>query len=498
MRKLSYSSHDYSRSVFEGIVSMASTQKKPLHARYCIPAALALAACTALSAVFSAWVFAGGFWIWWASGYGAGAGVASLRPWIYVAWAFLFACIAFDAAFSVKMARTKGKGHYRFAYTSTIIILVASVTAFVNLGGGSVQTQVTPIVVFPGGNPSSEIVLACYTPSAQGNLMIEYELDGSGIPAHAFDRGDGTSHRFYLWGLLPNSTYRFHALANSSSSQPVPAGLGMPRYFKTAPRNSSDGITFLSISDMHSRFPGELAERMVSERADLIIEAGDLTEMGSVAGDWSRYFQAMSALYPGTSSSVPAALRMPVIGNHDSLFFGRENFGRYFRGVGSGADSPFWYKVDAGDVHFIILDVEWGLESFTQNQEDWLQQTLAAIDPGDWIVVTTHCPLYSSGNNGEGTGVAAKLAPIFEAGGVDLVISGHDHHYQRVTRGNITYMLTATVNPDTWQGAGIPGSQAYITGETMYGKYVIRGNSLYIYGMHANGTIADSATLTRS
>lgn len=443
-------------------------------------------------------MFIGGFSIWWASGYAAGGEIATARPWIYVAWAFLFTCLAFDACFAIKMAKTRGKGHYRFAFASTMIILVASLAAFVNLGGGSVQLQHTPLIVLPGKNPSSEVILACYTPSAQPNLVIEYQLDGSPTAMQAFDHGDGTSHRFHLQGLLPNSTYAYHAKANSSSLQPVPAGMGEPRFFKTVPRNSSDGITFLSISDMHSGFPADLAAKMVSERADLIIEAGDLTDMGSKAGDWSSYFEAMDVVYPGTAAGVPAALRLPVIGNHDGLFFGRDNFGRYFRGIGSGPDAPFWYKADVGDVHFIMLDVEWGLESFTQSQQDWLQQTLAAIDPNDWIVVTTHCPVYSSGNNGEGsgTGVAAKLAPIFEAGGVDLVISGHDHHYQRITRGNVTYMITATVGADTWRGADIPGSQAYIFGQTMYGKYVVHNNSLDIYGIYLNGTIADTATLT--
>ncbi|MEX2728168.1 MAG: metallophosphoesterase [Candidatus Sigynarchaeum springense] len=463
-----------------------------------MPITILLAACTVVSAVFSGWVFAGGFWIWWASGYAAGAEIASLRPWIYVAWAFLFACITIDACFAVKMARTRGKGHYKFAHASTLIIIVASTTAFVSLGGGSVLSQHTQLVVLPGGNPSSAIVLACYTPSAQRNMVVEYELGGSGTPMQTFDHGDGTFHRFFLEGLLPNSTYKYRVVANSSSSQPVPAGMDEVRFCKTAPRNSSGGFTFLSISDIHSVFPATLAAMMAAERPDLVIEAGDLTDMGSKAEDWGKYFQATRAVYPGTTAGLPAAPRLPVMGNHDGMFFGRDNFGRYFRGVGSGPGSPFWYQVDVGDVHFIILDVEWGLETFTQGQEDWLRQTLAAIDPDDWIVVATHCPLYSSGNSGEGTtGVAEKLAPIFEAGGVDLVISGHDHHYQRITRGTITYMITATVSPDTWRGAGIPGSQAYITGEVMYGKYVIRGNSLDIYGMYANGTIADSATLTK-
>nr|MDO8115079.1 hypothetical protein [Candidatus Sigynarchaeota archaeon] len=62
---------------------------------------------------------------------------------------------------------------------------------------------------------------------------------------------------------------------------------------------------------------------------------------------------------------------------------------------------------------------------------------------------------------------------------------------------NVTYMITATVDADHWRGADIPGSQAYVYGETMYGKYVIHGDNLDIYGMYLNGTVADSATITK-
>nr|MDO8110664.1 metallophosphoesterase [Candidatus Sigynarchaeota archaeon] len=391
------------------------------HMAYWKPVAVILAACTGLSIYFSAWVFIGGFWIWWASGFAAGSEIAAYRPLIYAAWIFLFTCLGLDAYAVIKLCKVRGKGHHRFANVSSIIILVASFTAFVNLGGGSVQTQSTPLIVLPGGDPSTRAVIACFTPAMQQNLVLEYTLDGSATTVQAFDSGDGTSHRFCLEALLPNSTYEYHLIANSSSSQTVPSGMDQARFFKTAPRNSTGGITFLSISDMHSWFPADLASKMTSERPDFIVEAGDLTGMGSDSSDWSRYFQATGILYDGSSASTPAALRLPVIGNHDGLFFGRNNFGIFFYGIGNGSDSPFWYRVDAGDVHFIMLDVEWGLETFIKVQEDWLQQTLASINPADFIIVTTHCPVYSSGNNGEITGVAAKLAPIFEGGGVDLV-----------------------------------------------------------------------------
>ena len=457
-----------------------------------------LAACTGIAIYFCTWIFAGGWMIWWASGFAAGSKTAQYRPIIYAGWIFLFVCLGIDVYFVGKMIKTQGKGRYRFANSSVIIMLVTGMVAFSEFGGFSIQTRNTPIVVLPGSNPSTKVTIDCYTPASKANLVLEYHLNGSASMMQAYDHGDGMSHRFTIDGLLPNSTYAYHLATNTSGSQSVPDGMDQVRYFKTSPRNSTDGITFLSISDIHSSFNPELAARMASEQADLVVEAGDFTEQGSDSGSWSEYFQTGDFLHVSNNASHPGPLLLPAIGNHDTMFFGRSNFGRYFGGVGTGPDSPYWYRVDVGDVHFIVLDVEWGLESFSSNQEAWLRQSFASISPSDWTIVVTHCPIFSSGNNnGSVTGVAAKLVPMFKMANVKLVISGHDHHYERIVQDNITYMITATNYPDRSKHAQISGSQVYIVNQVMYGKYMIHGNTMTIQGIYVNGTITDVTTISK-
>ncbi len=440
------------------------------------------------------WVFIGGYWLWWSTGWSAGGGVGIVRPFIYIGFGLLFISIGWGVYRHVQLLCSRGTSVARFMKVNFIFLLTVSFSAYCYFGGVFSPGANTPLIALPGANPSSEVMVACYTTGSQRNLVLQYNLKGSGSFNYVLDGGDGYQHRFMLAGLAANSTYEYHLTTNTSSSQAVPSDLWQNQSFKTL---NSTGVTFLSISDIHSDFPADLATRMVLENSDLIVQAGDLTGFGSMEGDWTQYFKATQALFNHSDSNLPAPLLLPVIGNHDTLFFGGRFFDRYFKGVGGGAATPLYYRVDTGDIHFIVLDLEWGLETFTSAQRSWLDATLASINPADWIVVITHAPVYSSGFNGVNTELQATLAPIFKTGGVDLVISGHDHHYERIIKDGITYMITGTSSqPDVVSGNQIPNSQAFILGAEIFGKYTIVGNNLTIAGMYANGTVADSAVIT--
>ena len=60
-----------------------------------------------------------------------------------------------------------------------------------------------------------------------------------------------------------------------------------------------------------------------------------------------------------------------------------------------------------------------------------------------WIIATMHHPPYSGGYHGSSTEVRAAFSPLFERYGVQLVLAGHDHDYQRsrVISG-VTYVVT--------------------------------------------------------
>jgi 3',5'-cyclic AMP phosphodiesterase CpdA len=77
-----------------------------------------------------------------------------------------------------------------------------------------------------------------------------------------------------------------------------------------------------------------------------------------------------------------------------------------------------------------------------REQTEWLEATLAAAD-ARWLIVTMHHPAYSVGYHGSTQEIQDEWVPLFEEYGVDLVLAGHDHDYQRTSPINdVTYIVS--------------------------------------------------------
>ena len=102
-----------------------------------------------------------------------------------------------------------------------------------------------------------------------------------------------------------------------------------------------------------------------------------------------------------------------------------------------------WYTFDYGNARFVCLQVD-GSARFTPYSEQyaWLEETLATnVQP--WLFVGFHVPPYTSVYDRlEGT-VRRTLTPLFERYGVDVVLNGHKHNYERNEVNGITYVVTA-------------------------------------------------------
>ncbi|MEN8704851.1 MAG: metallophosphoesterase family protein [Nocardioides marinisabuli] len=100
-----------------------------------------------------------------------------------------------------------------------------------------------------------------------------------------------------------------------------------------------------------------------------------------------------------------------------------------------------WYRFRYGSVEFISIDNNDVNTEVTANigysegrQKRWVRQQLkkAAADPDvDFIVVLMHQAAFSSGLHGSDPGVRRAWFKLFAKYGVDLVVQGHDHHYER-------------------------------------------------------------------
>src|SRR6185436_2948242 len=88
---------------------------------------------------------------------------------------------------------------------------------------------------------------------------------------------------------------------------------------------------------------------------------------------------------------------------------------------------------DYGPVHFVSLDTETAFldPARRQAQIAWLQADLAATTR-EWKVFFFHRPPYSTGaEHGSDLTIRNTFGPIFEQYGVQLVLNGHDHDYER-------------------------------------------------------------------
>jgi hypothetical protein len=145
---------------------------------------------------------------------------------------------------------------------------------------------------------------------------------------------------------------------------------------------------------------------------------------------------------------------MPSAGNHENELgngpIGYQAYQTYFSVPESAGQTDvtrgLWYAFTAGSVRVISIandDVTYqdGGNSYVRGyssgaQKAWLEQELAAARRDhdvDWLVVCMHQVAISTADlfNGADLGIREEWVPLFDKYGVDLVVCGHEHHYER-------------------------------------------------------------------
>lgn len=235
-----------------------------------------------------------------------------------------------------------------------------------------------------------------------------------------------------LADLQPGATYAYtveHGENSWSGSFRTPAG-------------ADDTVRFavLGSSGVANDAQHAIADELAADAPDFVLHTGDVVfPRGGLCHYGLRYFGPYEDLV-GNSPVVPA------IGEIDL----KSNNGRAFREIFSlptttSEPAPLYHAFDHGPVHVVVLDSELyerNDRSGIDAQRDWLTADLRA-NTLPWTVVVLHRPLYSSTDGAASDTIGADLQPIFEANGVDLVLSGHVRNYERFQPGDgITYVVT--------------------------------------------------------
>jgi len=309
----------------------------------------------------------------------------------------------------------------------------------------------------------------------------------------------GTEHVIELAGLLPDTAY-FYQLQHGGRS------VGEVHNFWTAPDDPDAAIRFGVFGDFGCGCPAQYESIGVlkDSHPDLVLTTGDNVYYSGTAREVRQnYFVPMASLI----DHVPV---YPTLGNHDVMTGNGSPFlDSLYLPVNDSDGSERFYSFDRGNCHFISLEVTDRAEDLSpgSRQYQWLVRDLQRT-AATWVICYFHHPLYSDSSHGDGALLQTRLGPLFDEYGVDVVLAGHDHTYQRTYPMRAGAVLEAQMEPNYTD----PQGTIYIVtgggGATLYGLwrsqrlaagesirhvviFDVIGNELNLSAVDYNGAVFD-------
>ncbi|MFH1434419.1 MAG: metallophosphoesterase family protein [Pseudomonadota bacterium] len=237
-----------------------------------------------------------------------------------------------------------------------------------------------------------------------------------------------TRHEIALEGLEPATDYYYRV---ESADPPSDRGL-----FTTVV-NTADPFRIAVYGDTRSNHDDhrDVMDRVVLEAPNLALLNGDLVGSGDDEGLWVTFFDVEQAVL----MTFPL---YPCLGNHEQS---GDLYVEYFVLPENSPSAERYYWVRYATAAVIAIDLYTNSFNTSSDQYAWIEETLQAAsdNPGiRHILIELHHGPYHSGSHGSNASVRSDLAPLFEAHGVDIVFSGHDHCYERGTVGGVKYVVS--------------------------------------------------------
>lgn len=258
-------------------------------------------------------------------------------------------------------------------------------------------------------------------------------------------------HAVYVGGLAANTVYYYQV---GTLSDGIQAGGTANHFFKTAPVIGSAlpfSVWIVGDSGRGNATQASVRDGMLAyldgEVPDLFFHVGD---MAYNAGTDLAFTNNHFAQYEEILVRTPF---WPAVGNHEASAGDSDSgaqSGPYYEAFwlptagqagGEPSGTEAYYSFDYANVHIVVLDSDDSSTDVGSTQLAWLAEDLAGIPTSQtWLVAMFHHPPYSKGSHdsdsasdsgGRMVRMRENVLPLLEAAGVDLVLSGHSHIYER-------------------------------------------------------------------
>jgi predicted phosphodiesterase len=254
------------------------------------------------------------------------------------------------------------------------------------------------------------------------------------------------------------------------------------------PPVAKDSVKFLVIGDSGTgdRYQIETAQLMWRARSifpyDFAIMLGDNMYGSERPQDYARKFEQPFKPLLDAKIEFYASL-----GNHD------DPNQMYYKPFGMGGKR--YYTFEKKDVRFFVLDSNY----MDRDQQRWLEQELSQ-SKSKWKIAYFHHPIYSSGGrHGSEVDLRAIVEPLFIKYGLNVVIAGHEHFYERLkpqkgihyfTSGGAAKLRAGDIRVGPMTAKGFDTDRSFMMVE-------IDGDMFHFQALSRPGKLIDSGSFTR-
>jgi predicted phosphodiesterase len=296
---------------------------------------------------------------------------------------------------------------------------------------------------------------------------------------------DATLQELTLSGLRPGTRYRYEV-----SGPDVETASGT---FGTAPTTPVP-FRFVIYGDTRSqaRPHAAVVEAIRREGPEFVVHTGDLVEDGRNEDDWQQFFTLEAPL-------LRVAPFVPVIGNHEiaqPFSNGMDNYRRYVHVAPGGPSAELDSVLRYGNVRFVLAN---SYDDWSGDARTWIDHELGRArreGPDDWLFVVMHWGPRSSGPHGDNELVAeAGVDAILRRHRVDLVISGHDHAYERGDDEGLRYIVSGGAGAPLYRRRDDRTMTRAFAAEHHYVRVDVERDKVEFTALRPDGTTIDRATL---
>ena len=237
-----------------------------------------------------------------------------------------------------------------------------------------------------------------------------------------------------------------------------------------------------------SRQQSQLGELMFQYRAvfpyEFVLMMGDNLYGGETPKDFEKKFSDPYKKLLDSKVKFYATL-----GNHDLAL--QVNYANF------NMNGKEYYRIKKGSVAFYSLNSNY----MDQKQVKWLEDELAK-DTSDWKVCFFHHPPYSSAKkHGSDDQLREVVEPIFIKYGVNVVLTGHDHVYERIKPQKGIYYFVSGAGGKLRTGdinSSSPLTEKSYDRDLHFMLFEVAGDQMYFQAISRTGETIDSGVIARA